>query len=426
MKRKEISQSASQGGAVIQFNLFGLIVFSISLVLVAGWMAYGLGHSHSETAPSARPVAAATGTNEDSDIPPAEMPPWGEMHFADIELEPPEEYLAFDLNKTWRPAWVFELMNSNQVWSLMFSCGVPPARINQAFALPDTTITVSNVVINPDDDLMFSLSPDTRAKLYGELARSAANSQFIRFPFCFPGRSFDASFADSGVKPAIVELTRKLLYVHGDVQCFSDYELMLRHIASEDDRLTWVKALSRQSAVLPRLRIRPDTDIDKIIGYWSHGVAMKDLRPLLESLKRHPGGGSLSVLYVLPPFARQRLYTFPLPSKEGDPVMDCHWSTLNFFNETPDDRYNNPAVINQFLSVDCYEVARPNIYGDIIVFLDAHRVAVHSALYLADDIVFTKNGNNFAQPWMLMRLKDLQAKYAITGAQMVVFRRRNF
>jgi hypothetical protein len=27
------------------------------------------------------------------------------------------------------------------------------------------------------------------------------------------------------------------------------------------------------------------------------------------------------------------------------------------------------------------------------------------------DIVFTKNGNNFAQPWMLMRLKDLIAEY---------------
>jgi hypothetical protein len=32
-------------------------------------------------------------------------------------------------------------------------------------------------------------------------------------------------------------------------------------------------------------------------------------------------------------------------------------------------------------------------------------------VYLADGIIFTKNGSNFAHPWMLMRLEDLLFMY---------------
>ena len=47
-------------------------------------------------------------------------------------------------------------------------------------------------------------------------------------------------------------------------------------------------------------------------------------------------------------------------------------------------------------------------------------------VYLADDIVFTKNGNNATQPWMLMRLKDVLTDYSGEGpARTVVYRSKN-
>ena len=36
---------------------------------------------------------------------------------------------------------------------------------------------------------------------------------------------------------------------------------------------------------------------------------------------------------------------------------------------------------------------------------------VHSATYLADDVVFTKNGGIFTQPWTYMKLSDLVTYY---------------
>jgi hypothetical protein len=66
-------------------------------------------------------------------------------------------------------------------------------------------------------------------------------------------------------------------------------------------------------------------------------------------------------------------------------------------------------------------------YGDIILLLDEHGGAIHSGVYLAEDIIFTKNGNNFAQPWMLMHLKDLVAEYTADMAPRVVaYRNKNW
>jgi hypothetical protein len=47
----------------------------------------------------------------------------------------------------------------------------------------------------------------------------------------------------------------------------------------------------------------------------------------------------------------------------------------------------------------------------------------HSAVDVADDVVFTKNGNNASQPWMLMHIPDLLATYPASPALRVVYLR---
>ena len=188
----------------------------------------------------------------------------------------------------------------------------------------------------------------------------------------------------------------------------------MRHTFEESNRVHLAQLFSRESAVLARLQISPDTDIEKLIGYWgaAPGVRVKDIRPLLESLKNTPEGGTISLLYFLPQFARQRLYTFPLPPKPGEPRMDCHWSTMNFFRETPDNQFNDSSYTAKYLDEHYYTIAKPNAYGDLIFLLDDKNQALHSAVYIADDLVFTKNGDNYLQPWMFMHLKDLTGMYS--------------
>src|ERR1035441_8364045 len=116
-------------------------------------------------------------------------------------------------------------------------------------------------------------------------------------------------------------------------------------IPTLERRLTMTASLARQPAVLARLCIRPNTDLDQVAAYWGHSpnVRFVDIRPMLEALKKLPKGGTISLAFLLPPFARERLFTYPLPPAPGEPVPDCHWTTLNFWNAKPDDRLLDPA-----------------------------------------------------------------------------------
>ncbi|HTY89473.1 MAG TPA: hypothetical protein VMB80_18630 [Candidatus Acidoferrum sp.] len=425
--------STSRGGVLIQLSLTGLTIFSVALVATSALVTHLVTVKSSANLKSAEasadnraaeasiPVVANTTVREQ-----ANPPPWGQLVSWDIDLEQPVEYLAYEIATNKMETWTFVGMTPTQVRSLLQSCGVAAGEIDRALSPPLLSLASSNTVIIPDDELVFSLTPESRAKLYAVLGRFPAN-HLMKFPFCLVGSSADETFAGSQLTEMILEALRKLLYPRGNGQCFSDLGIMLRRLPTEQDRMLLLKAVSRQSAVMARVQIWPDTDIDKLIGYWGRGVQTKDLRPLLESLKRVPGGAAISLLYFLPQFARQRLYTYPEPSQPGDQAKDCHWSTMNFFNETPDDRFADPKYTVPYLQANYYAIAQPGAYGDLIFFLNADGEAIHSAVYLADGIVFTKNGNNMAQPWMLMHLDDLAAKYTTDAApSMMVYRKKSW
>jgi hypothetical protein len=364
--------------------------------------------------------------NSEPDVPETkDSPAWGQLVVRSLDLEQPEEYIAYETTTNQVATWMFEGMSPDEARATMHSSGVAAGDIDRA--MQTVSYAASNTVVTPDEQLVFSMSPQTRASLYGVLGRSPAN-QLIHFPFCFPGDAFETQFDKSHISPETYSLVKKMLYRRGDAQCFSDLEILLQHTTNENERLQLVKALSHQSALLVGIHVWPDTDIDKLIGYWAlpSGVRLINVRPLLESLQRRTNGGSASILYFLPPFARERLYTYPLPSQLGDPAVDCHWTTMNFFNETPDNRFSDPSYTVAYLQSHYYKIAKPTAYGDRLFLLDKSGNAIHSAVYLADDIVFTKNGNNFAQPWMLMHLKDLLAEFTTDVAPTIaVYRDKN-
>ncbi len=420
--------SQSKGGILLQFNVTGLIVLSLVLVMSSALVTYGLIETRSGgDGEKTKDLPASLQRSVSSSIAVEEKnpPPWGQFLTRSIDLEQPEEYLAYETATNKIETWTFEGMTPEQVRSLMQSCGVVANEIDRALSPPLLSVAGLNTVIAPDDELVFSLTPQARAKFYDALGHYGSN-QFMQFPFCLVGDNPDAKLADSQVSDTVMSSLRKLLYPRGNAECFSDLEILLRRVPSENERMNLLKTLSRQSAVMVRVRIWPDTDVDKLIGYWGRGIQEKDIRPLLESFKRLPEGASISLLYLLPPFARQRLYTYPEPSQPNDPAEDCHWSTMNFFNATPDNRFSDPKYTVAYLKANYYKIGEPTAYGDIILLLNKDGNAIHSAIYLADDIVFTKNGNNFAQPWMLMHLKDLVAEFTTdVPPSVAVYRNKN-
>ena len=193
--------------------------------------------------------------------------------------------------------------------------------------------------------------------------------------------------------------------------CFSDTPQAFTRIPGIPERRRLVKVLARQSALLMKLRVTPGTDTAALTAYWAKGGRAKDVAPLLESLGKVPGGATMDVAHLLPPFARKRLNSYPFPPTEPNkPLPDCFWTVMNFFNEPPDDRYHDDAVWRKELELDYTPVAEAT-FGDLVFFLRPDGIPLHAAVYIADDVVFTKNGGNLGQPWILMKLEDVLAKY---------------
>jgi hypothetical protein len=125
----------------------------------------------------------------------------------------------------------------------------------------------------------------------------------------------------------------------------------------------------------------------------------------LEAIARLQQGGEIDIANLLPPAAETLLYTYP---RLDEPYIDCHWTAFNFFHPAPE---RKPLGVKETGEVDT-RLFTPFIgeprFGDLVLFNNAAGFVQHSAVYIADDILFTKNGRSPKKPWVLMRLSDVQ------------------
>jgi hypothetical protein len=304
-------------------------------------------------------------------------------------------------------------MTVAQVKALFTANGLTAEQAENALAADRVSVQGKDMIFVPGEDFLFSLSPEKRQKLYEALYGTGVNT-YLDWPFIFSKDEMESIYADARLHSDDVALLKKLLYPSGNALHLSDWEMLLHKIPTLERRTAMSQVLSRQSAVLAGLCIRPDTDIDKIADYWGKmdNVRFNDIRPLMQALKELPHGGRISLLFLLPPFARERLYTFPVREENDPAVMDCHWSTFNFSSVKPDNHFADPNYTIQYLQKNYYQITEPSIYGDIILYMNDRQEFKHSAVYLADDLAFTKYGDNYSQPWMVVRIPDMQAEYS--------------
>ena len=140
---------------------------------------------------------------------------------------------------------------------------------------------------------------------------------------------------------------------------------------------------------------------------WSiigRGRPQEGLGPAPGAL-RHEGRCKLNVIFLLPQFLRDHLYNHPFLSEGPNRAkQDSFWSAMNTFNEPPDDRFSDMPYVHQVLDRDYYKIQEPSRLGDLVFLATADQVALHAAVFIADDVVFTKNGDSDAQPWILYAL----------------------
>ena len=404
MSRRDRTESAKVGN-VFQFTLVGLVIFSLALIAAASFISYKLAAINRP-----RPSDFFM-VNPDDKSRSVHDGPWGTLVERKIQLARPVEYLMDNVLKPQPEVWTFNGLDTGAVKALLSKNGLTAAQAATVCAPNSIREDKSGTVLTPSADFLLSLDAATRGRLYTGLAGQKISLN-IDYPFIFPGVAIESIYADKRLNPDDVRLLKQLVYDNGGVWQLSNYLLLMGQIPTADRRLVMTRLLTQQPAVLVGLHITPDTDIDKLASYWGSipNVRFIDIRPLMEAFKALPEGGDLPLYYLMPKFARDRLYTDPLPPQPGDLVMNCHWTTFNFSSDTPDNRFNNPGFAVQYIQKNYYQISAPSQYGDILLLMNNDEIE-HSAVFLADDLIFTKNGGDYRQPWMLMHISDLLATY---------------
>jgi hypothetical protein len=356
---------------------------------------------------------------------------WGRLLYVHMMIDIPDEFVVVPPADQAPVRWFFKDYSKERVIELLKSAEISQARIDKS--LPDSAwkSQAEGTWLTPGDELILGLSPEARSKIYSVLVAFKENDDQLD-PVWFRPETLDKQLDESGLAAPSIKLLKSLLYRNGSsLLLFADKDSALRQLPNDSEKRLFIKTISRKSTLMARLKIDADTNIDALSGYWDVGGRHKDILPLMRSLQRVEGGLNMSIIYLLPHFMREHLYTYPFPSSDPQATkQDCFWSAFNTFNSQPDDRFSDMDYARQVLLTDYYNIAQPSQLGDLVFLSGSDNQALHAAVYVADDVVFTKNGFHCTQPWILMHLKDMVETYAARvppGKQLnvVYYRRKN-
>ena len=382
-------------------------VVAQTVVLLVPWLVAAVWMSTRDAARERpTPVAAGAGSSQWQ----AADGAWGRLTLTPIVIAPPLEYLPTTWGRNAPPEWVFAQVTLDQVLEYLRNAGATADQVAQLRQVARTD--GRNVVMRPPADLVRALPSTTRTRLYLELGRSDANYDQA-FAFRFLGETADAWFDGSLLSPQTRSLIEPLLYRDGPFLHFADLEAIRAEIGGPGELRLLGKTLLRNATMLVQLSVPSAEDVEGLEDYWGIGGRRTDIRPLLESLAADPGH-QIDIVHLLPAFARDHLYRFPkLTSRDlNRPLLaNCLWSSLNFFSRTPDDAYLEVEAAFDALRSDYYVVSDDFQLGDIVVLIDERGEMFHAAVYLADGLLFTKNGTSALAPWTIMSLDDLLAYY---------------
>jgi hypothetical protein len=216
--------------------------------------------------------------------------------------------------------------------------------------------------------------------------------------------------------PATIDLFERVAVTRGEYRIIPDLPAVMSSIPAYEERTRFLRALTAQQTLLLRLRVHPDSDVSALVAYWGKGMWGSDAQALFESLKHVERGAWVDIVELLPSLPASQLYTYPAPGNSlSAPVIrrDCHWTSFNFFRDTPDPEFSKPEQFSAKLRTDYLQVTREPRYGDILMLSRPDGSVVHSAVYIADDVYYTKNGDTDIHPWMLSTLTDLIKQYSI-------------
>jgi hypothetical protein len=349
--------------------------------------------------------------------------PWGTITARPILIEAPKSLLSPNF-RLGDGRWYFQAAQAGEVQSFLRAAGLTP---EQAAAVLPTLQPVSGrpglMAALPSAELIRTLSPTVRSALYDKLALVPENFAQVE-PFRITDLYLD-DWLDAGtLPPELIAQVKGLLWRRGSSLLFSDYNTVADSLTSPALKLELLRQLTRKASLVIELGIPDHGDVESLVSYWGTGGRADKVRPLLASLAQS-GGAAVDISNLLPVFARQRLYRFPdaLPGTDLGP--GCHWSAFNFFNNNEtDESLHTPEGVEKVLREGYVAATGEPRFGDIILLTLPDGSSIHSAVHIADGIVFTKNGPSLATPYVFSTMEDMLAFYPSSEKITLTYYRR--
>jgi hypothetical protein len=341
----------------------------------------------------------------------SEKGPWGQIEYFQIQIEAPIELIKANQPTSFRTRWFFEKQSTEQVHSFFSTLNLSPELFEKLTNRERWQVEPGGVIIFPHSEDVLALSTESRTALYRVLGRWSENPYHVE-PEVLEGESVDDWLKGYAFSDDSINFIRKTTYKYGSTLLFADTPALMGIARNEEERIQLLRALTRTPSIVAKLLLKSGS-MEELSTYWQRGFRTRDVSTFIESLKRYEDIERIDLMHLLPPNVRKILNTFPDPTLTRSGYLpDCHWSSLNFFNSDPLERLCDPPQATAYTLENFTPVSAPYELGDVLFFTDTQSGdAYHSCTYIADDIVFTKNGRSPLEPWVLMKLDKVKGIY---------------
>lgn len=339
--------------------------------------------------------------------------PWGEVEAQTIRLVAPLPLLQATQPSFEETVWHFAEPTLAQVADRLRGAGLTEAVIQQLLSPERVRLDGQVWRVRATDEAILGLAPLARADLYAAMRPLAPVKDYLNHPAPIENSHPLSWFSGLGLSQSTIDLATRLCHPRGRTTVLSDIAYISRRIESPAEKDAWLRACEQTSSVVLRLHLNPQSDIAALAKYWSAPGTESSVRALLESLRPRNGQTWIDVAQLLPPMPRSRLYSFTPESDLHTSLPDCRWTAINFFADLPSDRFSDESTLGDYLATSYDLVLPPYRFGDVIVIYEKEGEGqfIHACVYIADDIVFTKNGKAVVNPWIFMRDHHLSRLY---------------
>jgi hypothetical protein len=345
--------------------------------------------------------------------------PWGRIvyDYSMIEMAP-ALWKHIPLAPT-ATEWKLHVSNPEAIRQQLLASGFTVEQVQTLMAT--LTPIAGGYALRPSDDFILAMTPEVRRNWYAVLAVETDNPDYD-YPIRFRQRGALDWLGDADADATALNMARRLIFSSGELQLMADMNLLQRNITNPDIMRRLACVLSRETTVLAYLLVGPKDDIDQLAEYWGYPDRQDAVRTLLRATQRSGFDRPIALSMLLPRFARDRVHRY---WRSGDPSWPhCHYTALNFFTDQPDEGCTNDTYAAQIVVRDYVTVTTQPRLGDLILFQRNDNEAIHSCNYIADGIVFTKNGGSLGHPWMFARLEDVMEFYSYPSPVKISFMRR--